>query len=288
MTTLPPIAGLGTTWLVEVFDAITEEQTHIIFNDLRLLVTAFNNRYSHFNPDSIISTLNAARKLPKPDKETIALLEYGTQLYHDTNEVFNFLVGENMGQHGYDALYSFTPKDESITTPDPTHALFITKDKIILTVGQVDIGGYARGYLIDLIAERIQKNHGLKYFLVNSAGDMYGTSRFGEPITVELNHPTHTRTCLIATTIFNQGFASSRSEIKSNSNSSTVSTKSKHDPDTSLVVFVKAPLAKQACAWATTLLLSAPQNHESKLLEHSIKVALFDPNTGQLHYYQGF
>lgn len=293
MTTLPPITGLGTTWRIEVFEEIIPEKAQTIYEDLRLFITNFDRRYSHFDGHSKISLFNAARKLPNPDKEMIAILEYGLQLYHDTHEVFNFLTGEDLEKNDYDAIYSFTPKNESIHTPDPTRALFITPEKIILTVGQVDISGYSKGYLIDLLAERLQSVYGLTYFLINGGGNMYATSNFGEPITINLQHPIVAHTYLEQTTLYNEGFAVSSThkqnwEHEDSTYTHSVVTNIGKGNDASLAVFVKAPDAKLADAWATTLLLSAPENHTTKLIEKNIKVAIFEAGTDKLHYYHGF
>lgn len=293
MTTLPVITGLGTTWWVEVYEEIIPEKAKAVYDDLHLFITHFDTRYSRFNNHSVISVFNAARKLPNPDKEMIAILEYGLQLYHDTHEVFNFLAGEDLEKHEYDALYSFTPKTESLHTPDPTHALFITPEKIILTVGKIDISGYGKGYLLDQLANRLQSVHGLTYFLITGGGAMYATSNFGDPITINLIHPTKAHTYLGQTTLYNEGFAVSSThkqnwEHEINIYTHSVDTKTGQSSDTSVAVFVKAKEAKLADAWATTLLLSAPENHTEKLEEKNIKVALFEASTGALHYYQGF
>ena len=293
MITLPTITGLGTQWWVEVFDDISTEKAQTVYDDVRLFITKFEDRYSRFNPDSIISTLNAAHKFPNPDAETIEILEYGLSLYHDTHEVFNFLVGEAMEQSGYDALYSFTPKSESLTTPDPTHSLSITPEKLILSVGQVDIGGYGKGYLIDLIALRLQQVHNLECFLINGGGDMYGTSDLGKPITIYLEHPSEANTYLKETTLLNEGFAASTTQKRRWENAGKVythiiDTKAGHSSQSGLAVFVKALSAKTADAWATTLLISAPENHTDMMTEKSIRAAIYDEQQKTLKYYGEF
>jgi len=293
MTTLPVITGLGTTWWVEVFEEIIPEKAQAVYDDMRLTIARFDKRYSQFDGHSKLSIFNAARKLPNPNAEMIAVLEYGIQLYHDTHEVFNFLASEELEPHEYDALYSFTPKAESLTTPNPDHALFISPEKIILTIGHVDISGYIKGFLLDLITDRLQNIHGLTYFLINGDGNKRATSNFGEPITINLAHPTLAHTYLAQITLYNEGFAANSThkrhwEYEDSTYTHSVETKIGKSNDASLAVFVKAPEAKIADAWATTLLLSAPENHTAKLLEKNIKVALFETSSGQLHYYQGF
>ena len=293
MITLPTITGLGTQWWIEVFDKISTEKAQVVYDDMRLFITNFEDKYSRFNPDSIIGTLNASGKFPNPDAETIEILEYGLSLYHDTHEVFNFLVGEAMEQSGYDALYSFTPKGESLTTPDPTHSLSITPEKLILTVGQVDIGGYGKGYLIDLITLRLQQVHDLECFLINGGGDMYAPSNFGKPITIYLEHPSEANAYLEETTLLNEGFAASstqkrRWESAGKVYTHIVDTKTGQSSQSGLAVFVKALSAKTADAWATTLLISAPENHADMMTEKSIRAAIYDEQQKTLKYYGEF
>lgn len=280
MSLLPTITALGTSWWIEIFDEMSEEKQHAIYDDVLLFIQTFDKKYSRFNPDSLVSTLNAARALLNPDQETIELLEYGVHLYHETHEVFNFLIGEAMVKNGYDALYSFTPKEGTFTTPDPLSALSISKDKIILTLGQVDLGGYGKGYLIDLIAARLTDKHGIKEFLINGGGDMYGTAENGKPITIYLEHPTTPNTFVAETTIFYEGFAASsthkrRWERGGKVYTHIIDTKTGESNTNSLGIYIKAPTARAADAWATTLLISAPENHTEAIDRGHIKVAAY-------------
>jgi len=293
MTTLPTINALGTTWWIEIFDEMTPEKMQSVHDGLHLFISAFDKKYSRFNPDSVISTLNASRKLTNPDQETIDLLNYGVMLYHDTNAVFNFLIGEQLVNHGYDALYSFTPKDESVDIPDPTEALMISNKQIILTLGHIDLGGYGKGYLIDLIAARLTDEYAIKEFLINGGGDMYATSELGKPVIIYLEHPTTPGTYIAQTTLFNEGFAASstnkrRWEHAGHIYNHIVDTTTGKSAANSAGIFVKAPQARVADAWSTTLLLSAPDNHIQKLSEQSIKAALFETGNNTLHFYNGF
>ncbi len=282
MTLLPTINGLGTSWWIEVFDELSEEKTQIVYDDLRFFISDFDNKYSRFKPDSIITNLNTTHHIQNPSSETIALLRYGMSLYRDTNEVFNFLVGETLEANGYDALYSFTPNEKSIVTPDPDEAISISEDKIILTLGHIDIGGYGKGYLIDMVAERLKNSHQLEHFLINGGGDMYGTSEVnGEPITIYLEHPTIPNTYLEETTLLNEGFAASstqkrRWESAGKVYTHIVDTKTGLSTQNTLAIFIKAPKAVIADAWATTLLISAPENHTTALEKAEVDYALFN------------
>lgn len=270
---LPAISALGTTWLVEIFDPITEEQTAIIYDDCCLFLTDFEANYSRFKPDSIISTLNRIKILNQPDALTTALLTFGRNMYKETNGVFNILVGELLEHRGYDANYSLTPKSkEEPTPPSPLGALTITRDRITLSGGQIDLGGFAKGYAIDLLAKQLKEQQGLNYFLINGGGDMYATSDHGEPITIYLEHPTEPGTYVAETTLKDQGFAASSThkrkwQVGGTEYSHIVDTRSK-DPKrvvgklvtpplpNTLGIYTKAPIAAEADAWATTLLIN--------------------------------
>jgi len=293
MTTLPTITGLGTTWWIEIFDEITSEKTQSTYDGLRLFIADFNMRYSRFDPDSIISTLNAARKLPSPDQETRDLLHYGINLYQETNGVFNFLVGEKLASHGYDPLYSFTPKDESLEIPSPVDALLISDTQIILTLGHVDLGGYGKGYLIDLIAAKLTDEYGIKEFLINGGGDMYATAENGKPVTIYLEHPTVPETYIAETTLFYEGFAAStthkrRWEHAGKTYTHIIDSKTGESSQNSVAVFVKAPTARAADGWSTTLILSAPENHIDTILEQKLKVAIYHEQLKTIKQYGEF
>lgn len=293
MTTLPTITGLGTTWWIEIFDELTSEKTQIVYDDLRFFITNFNNKYSRFQSESIISLLNDTRHILKPDTETLDILRYGLTLYQETHGVFNFLVGQAMQHNGYDAVYSFTPKEDSVLTPDPTHALTLHEDKIILTLGQIDIGGYGKGYLIDMIAAHLTDKHGVKEFLINGGGDMYATSEHGKPVTIYLEHPTIPRSYIEETTLFYEGFAASsthkrRWESGGTTYSHIIDTKLGESSLNGLGIFVKAPTARAADAWATTLVISAPENHQEALVRGKIKAALYDEHEKTLRKYGEF
>jgi len=93
-----------------------------------------------------------------------------------------------MSARGYDSSYSLSPHVDLATLPlpDPRSAITITDDAITLTAGALDIGGFGKGYLIDLLAQDL-KAHDLHHFLINGGGDIYVTSNQGQPSPLCLN-----------------------------------------------------------------------------------------------------
>lgn len=293
MSTLPNITGLGATWRIDIFDEISRETAQTLYLDLRRFINDFDVRYSHFYSESLISILNDTKHLLDPDQDTIDLLQYGLYLYKETHGVFNFLVGESMKQTSYDAPYSFALKEVSVEIPDPTRVLTFAHEKILLTLGQVDIGGYGKGYLIDLIAAHLTDKLGIKEFLINGGGDMYATAQNGKPITIYLEHPAVHNTHLEETTLFYEGFAASSTHRRRLENGGktylqNIDTKEGGSNLTGHGIFVKAPTARAADAWATTLVISAPENHTEALTRGNIRAALYDEQQKTLRKYGTF
>jgi FAD:protein FMN transferase len=290
---LPAITALGTTWLVELFDEVSLEKADETHGLIRLFLSDFEATYSRFKPDSTISRLNATGELTTPDEATIQLLTLGQQLYRDTSGIFNMLVGEHLVARGYDADYSFMPKVEPSSIPSPLEAISITPKRITLNAGQIDLGGYGKGYLIDRLTELL-KEHGFKHFLINGGGDMYATSDHGTPITIYLEHPSVPGTYIAKTTLKDQGFAASsthkrRWKVSGQEYSHIVDTSTKKAPSADdFGIYVKAPHAVTADAWSTTLLISPPEHHTEALARARIAFARFNTTDNTLRLSRNF
>lgn len=208
-TLLPEIKALGTIWWIEIFTEISATKKQVVYNDLFLFISNFENKYSRFKSDSLITKLNTTGSLENPDQMTINLLHKGQELFTKTDGLFNILNGEILENRGYDADYSFTIKETINTKINALEDLVISPDLITLKSGRVDLGGFGKGYLIDLITERLKSTHQLNYFLINGGGDMYTTSDNDTPIIIYLEHPTNPEIYIGTTTLLNQGFAAS-------------------------------------------------------------------------------
>ncbi len=279
---LPAIPALGTTWLVELFDEVSTETADETSSLIRSFLSEFELKYSRFNRDSVISTINRAKTLKHPDDITATLLTLGQQFYKDTSGIFNCLIGEHLAARGYDTDYSFIPKVEPTNFPNPLTDLHVTEKEIVLTNGLIDLGGYGKGYLIDHLAELL-KSRGFAYFLINGGGDMYATSDHDTPIPIYLEHPSAPGTYIAKTMLHNHGFAASsthkrRWKVSGKEYSHLIDTrthKTEHNSDT-LGIYVKAPNALLADVWSTTLLLTDPANFRDHLHKNSIDFASFN------------
>jgi thiamine biosynthesis lipoprotein len=277
--------ALGTTWWIEIFDHTESETLDSVFNDIECFVSDFEKKYSRFKADSNISILNTQRTFKNPDDHLRALLSYGKNLYVRTNTHFNILTGHILEARGYDADYSFLPKDESLLVPgNPISDLIITPEVIELVRGNIDIGGYGKGYLIDEVADRLLQKHELKYFIINAGGDIFATSNQNQPIEIYLEHPQLKNTLLQKTSLFHQGFAASspfKRKWKAPDGSvfnHLVHTKTQSE----IATFVKAKTACEADVFATTAMLTPPLEMQQLVQTEQLAIAFYDPETKQL------
>lgn len=290
--TLPQINALGTVWWIEIFADLDDKKLEAVVDGLQFFINTFENKYSRFKSDSLITKLNTTGILENPDLMTIEILKYGQDLYKQTDGLFNFLIGEILENRGYDANYSFNLKETKLSIPNPLTDLEITKDKIVLKSGRVDLGGFGKGYLVDLLVKELQQTYHLPYFLINGGGDIYATSNNESPIEIYLEHPMQTGTYIGKTTLLNQGFAASSPhkrqwKIKNKIYTHIVNTSQKDNTDDVAKdveidgTYVKAKTVAKADAFATVFLLTQEdQTHE---LAKANKLAICLAHTNKTH-----
>jgi FAD:protein FMN transferase len=277
--------AIGTHWWIEIFDHLTDEELEMTKCRFELISSEFDRRYSRFREDSQVTTLNRYRVLQVPTKEFRDILIYGKQLYLRSHTTFNLLSGHILEARGYDAHYTFeaTTDVESRAAGNPLTDLLISDDEISLRNGNIDIGGYGKGWLIDVLADDLKK-HNLHHFLINGGGDMYATcDTNGSAISIYLEHPIESGTYLLKTTLCNQGFAASspfkRSWKSGNKLYDHVVTKG---TTPQIASFVKADKAVEADAFATVAML-LPESSLPDLAQHErLAIARFDPLSNEL------
>jgi FAD:protein FMN transferase len=283
--------AIGTHWWTEIFDDISDEELEgtkshpkLPKAPLELLCSQFNQTYSRFRSDSLISVLNERRVLENPPAELVNLLTCGKQLYLRSGTTFNFLTGHILEARGYDASYSFIPKEtEPQGVCNPLTDLEISEEKIILHCGKIDIGGFGKGWLIDKLKDDLLA-HNVEHFLINGGGDMYATSDLNnQAITIYLEHPTEVGKYLQETTIKNQGFAASSPFKRNWKHHDKEYDHIVTDGETpKLAVFVKASTATEADAFTKPCLLLDQDGLLDTTAREGVAFARFDPLTGEL------
>jgi len=280
--------ALGTTWWIELFENETIKNLDEVKNFVEVFVSNYEKKYSRFLKDSQISILNRERSFENPTSEFVKLLEYGKRLYLRSDTHFNLLTGHILESKGYDADYSFNASGSNETAGNPITDLSITAELIELRHGNIDLGGFGKGYLIDLIATELKQTLQLEQFFINGGGDMYTTHNNGEPITIFLEHPTEPGKGIAKATIMNQGFAASSPHKRVWKNETGEHTHIVSKRLTSDATFIKAATAADADAFATTALQLSQQDLERLAKSEQLGIALFDIKSGKLVSNQSF
>ena len=279
--------ALGTTWWIELFEDLDDQTRHSVKDAVSGLVNTFESNYSRFRADSYVSALNKQRVLHNPDPELIELLTCGKHLYLRTDAVFNFLTGHLLESKGYDAAYSFIGTYTDQQAGNPITDLQITHDKIELLHGNIDLGGYGKGYLIDRLAEACTEI-GIHQFLINGGGDMYATHNQSEAVEIYLEHPTKPGVFVGTTSLYNQGFAASSPHKRVWKNKTGTHHHIIGETITYDATYVKAATAYEADAFATTLLQLTPAQTSKLLQTEAIAVAQLNTQTQILEFSKQF
>lgn len=276
--------ALGTSWWIEIFDSASSQALESLASDIESFVVGYENRYSRFKPDSLVSKLNREKILLEPDDDCISIFKYAKQLYIRSNTKFNVLTGHILEARGYDTHYSFTADNSGdLVAGNPISDLDISREEIRIHQGAVDFGGFGKGYLIDLIAELLRERYELSFFLINGGGDMFGTTQHDQPIAIFLEHPTSEHVTIYQTHISNQGFAASspfKRRWKTENGTTTHIVSDTPVPETGN--FIKAVNARDADAFATTSLLMSSREIEQLAKTEQIGFAQFSPSSNQL------
>lgn len=267
--------ALGTQWWIELFQTIPDQKLDEAKRSVEIFVSEYEQKYSRFLPDSQISILNRERSLTNPSPELVHLLEYGKRLYLRSDTHFNLLTGHILESKGYDADYTFNASGLTETAGNPITDLQISRELIELTHGNIDLGGFGKGYLIDLITAELRQNLQLEQFLINGGGDMYATHNNGEPITIFLEHPKKPGVSIASTTLYNQGFAASSPHKRVWKNDTGTHHHIITSQLTSDGTFIKAATAADADAFATAALQFTKQQLEQTAQTEKLGVAQY-------------
>jgi FAD:protein FMN transferase len=200
--------ALATVWYVEVFEEVTPLEVKQIRVELKRMIVDFEERYSRFRSDSLLSQLNTQRVVAY-DHNLVAMLTHASKASQISEDVFDIFIQDALQEKGYGQKTS-----SYISTQGDTY--YEAKDGKIILKGSksVDLGGVGKGYLIDTIATYLRDVCGIEQFLINGGGDIYVTHKDGEAIELFLQHPLQRDVVIGSVSVKNNAFCSSSSYVR--------------------------------------------------------------------------
>jgi thiamine biosynthesis lipoprotein len=172
-------SAIGTDWSIETLQPVSDTTRAAITE----YIESFDRTYSRFRSDSLVWAVRQSSGTYVFPDSAVALFGLYSQLYAITSGKVTPLIGEALDALGYDARYSFIPKDRTPTVPRMN---VLQWDGATLTTKQpvaIDVGAIGKGYLIDVIAKMLKKEH--DSFTVDGSGDIYTQGVMEEQIGLE-------------------------------------------------------------------------------------------------------
>jgi FAD:protein FMN transferase len=158
--------AIGTRWSIE-----TERELDLLQQQIIERIHVFDRTYSRFRADSLVyqMTTTPGRYVFPADAQI--LIDTYRKLYDATDGVVSPLVGGILDAAGYDAKYSLIPKT---VTPAPSWDSAMDWQGRVVESYQplvLDFGAAGKGYLVDIIAELLEKN-GVDTYVIDASGDL--------------------------------------------------------------------------------------------------------------------
>ena len=164
--------GIGTKWQIDIYEELSKEKKDSVLLAVKRRIEDFDQNYSRFREDSLIMKMSREKGdfiLPEDAKPMLDLYE---KLYKLTDGFFTPLVGNLLSDAGYDAHYTFKQKKILSAAPLWENTLIYNFPNITLKAPAIlDFGAGGKGYLVDLVAEVLEKN-GIHEYCVDAGGDI--------------------------------------------------------------------------------------------------------------------
>ena len=173
--------SIGTHWWIELLDDSTFDDALIA--TLQRTADQFDQRYSRFRDDSLVSKLYKEGRLAHPPAEMLRMLEFAHAMYDVSDGAFDLTVGNDLHRMGYGKRVIAKHTDDTSLWDQ----IVVTPAEIIYPDGvMLDFGGLGKGWLIDQFSRDLMLA-GKQSFIVNGGGDLYVRSQ--EPIEFSLEDP---------------------------------------------------------------------------------------------------
>ncbi len=165
--------ALGTKWNITIDGQNLDVDTKCL---VLQYVKDFEQRFSRFLPTSEVNQFREALAGSyKISLELRTILEHAEKLCALTHGGYNVAVGKMLELAGYDQNYSFEVKD-GVQNVELSEWSIQGQELVIDGPVVFDLGGIAKGYCIDGVAQILKMAH-YRHFLVEAGGDMTGTTK---------------------------------------------------------------------------------------------------------------
>jgi len=188
--------AFSTTVTITIVDNyLRDQEFNSIIENLQDLAEKYDLIFNMYNPKSEIIGLKAfqANRYYKISRELYEVLKMSQKYYYLTDRAFDVTIGKITRLYNYEK--GIIPTEQELRE----NLAFVGMDKIKLTNSSVlllkqdmiiDLGGIAKGYIIDRFSDYIRKQ-GYTNYMVNIGGDIYvsGRNRYGKKWVVGIQDP---------------------------------------------------------------------------------------------------
>jgi thiamine biosynthesis lipoprotein len=188
--------------LVDIsIDGETEEKAHEVTSQILQDFQRLHHQYHAWQSDSELSKLNqsfVAGKTPiEISPELSQMLTQAQTLSKQSQGLFNPSIGGLISTWGFQRD-EFTPVEindaaiQKLVLANPQMSDIVIKGNTVFSTNpavKLDLGGYAKGYALDLALTQLQKQ-GVKNALINIGGNIIALGQHGDkPWRVGIQHP---------------------------------------------------------------------------------------------------
>ncbi|MDA3855326.1 MAG: FAD:protein FMN transferase [Candidatus Woesearchaeota archaeon] len=139
------------------------------------------NKFNFFDDESMLSKLNLNKDIEN-DSEFKFILEKGMEFYSKTNGLFNIFLGKDIRDRKTNS------KVKEGLNLDIDSIIIFENGKIKLNSDiELDLGGFVKGYIIDVILNLIKKKYDKSNIYIDARGDIVLDS--SKKIRIYINNP---------------------------------------------------------------------------------------------------
>lgn len=181
--------GLGTIITVTIYDKNKED----LIDESISLMRQYENMLSRNLKNSEIAKINSSKgSFIKVSDDTASVIKRGIYYGDLSGGLFDITIGDVSKLWGFDKRPAVPDEDDlkkAVKTVNYKNIILNGNEVKLEGGGSLDLGGIAKGYIADKMAEFLRKN-GVKSAIINLGGNVYTIgSKNGKPFKVGIQSP---------------------------------------------------------------------------------------------------